>query len=195
MSEADTSEALYPASVEEFRQQISAFRLRTLNRVAATAPQDDLIRLLGYESADQSDEESGVDKSDEVADEPEHVDESGREPDRKGKVFLHISLAMQPTVFGVRAGLRVEQAAHMVAADCAIEYAWKTLVAYERSAFREFLNVEVVPRLMTYAWTILDELAHSLGVGVQTFPAQIREDDVVEFIMKSFNPHSTSTPS
>lgn len=119
------------------------------NRVVATKPINHLFRLLGYEyEADNESRHDGPKEKDPVA----------------GEMFL--SAVMRPDVFGTRVGLRVEDPKYVLAVEGAVEYAWQEPVEYQRDELEKFLQFEAAARVTVGTWTVLGELARSVGSSI-----------------------------
>ncbi|CAM3070562.1 hypothetical protein MYIN104542_16620 [Mycobacterium intermedium] len=135
------------------------------------------MTLMGYEVSNDSEA---------PADQEDGNDQEPRQDGKSRQIHLLVFVSVRPTVFGVRAGLRVEDTKHLIAADSAVEYSWKRPVEYNPTVVREFLTIEAVPRLITYVWTVINELAQTQGFNVQYHPLRMPESDVVEMVMKQF---------
>lgn len=154
---------------------VKSMKFRVFNRVVATKPLDQLFTLLGYEY--EVDGDSGGDESED-------------EKSPKGQIFL--SSVRTPEVFGVRIGLRAEDARYVLAIDGSVEYSWREPVEYQRDTLSKFVEFDAAPRVTIGTWAVLAELAHSVGASLHEMMV-LSPAMVVQGVMSQFDSETPST--
>lgn len=143
------------------------------NRVAATKPLNYMFRLLALTPTMANQLASEAKKA---------IDD----PDSTGVAFVHVATAFQPEAFGLRVGMHVSDEEHLLAVDVALEYEWIEPVFYERSSFELFIDRVAAPRGAAAAWTILEEVARSVGASLPT-KLVIPPEHIANFAMQQFD--------
>ncbi|MDO3200605.1 hypothetical protein [Mycobacteroides abscessus] len=138
-------------------------RFRVYNRVAATKPLSGLVSLLRM--------------GEEVEASVKTKNRQDDDDDSSPTAYMRVSIANHPKVFGIRVGTYFEISTHVLLVDAAIEYRFeRELASFDEHVLRGFVHTTAAPRIAISSWTLIEELANTSGVKLETniaFPPEM----------------------
>lgn len=153
------------ATSMELSQNIEAVEFKVYNRVAATKPVKQLLGLLIPGEGTTA----GRLLPDPEAEAETEADDGDDPSGGEGAAYLHVATAARAEVFGIRLGFHVADTDHVLVVDAAVEYEWsKEVTDYADTDIEEFIKVDAVPRVAVGAWTVIEELARSVGAELNS---------------------------
>ncbi|WP_373145529.1 hypothetical protein [Mycobacterium marinum] len=156
---------------------IESVEFRVFNRVAATKPLQHVRALLEF-----------------TEETPKRLFADGDgDGDGDGDTYLHIVSAFARELFGIRIGLHVDTEDHVFIVDAAVEYTLAREITYEGPEFESFLRRVAAPRAAIATWTLIEEIARSVGAEPPSADMMAPIPMIAKAVMSQHERHAKAT--